>query len=113
MGVKVSTDERGVKIWVDEKGSFPRYSYSIGKKNDKGEYDNFYMNVKFRKGLDAPENGEEIIIKDAFQTFDVWNDKEGKKHTIPVVMVMDYESMSGKNSHIDIPDGLDDVVPFR
>jgi hypothetical protein len=116
MGVVISTDERGVKIWVDEKGQFPRYSYSISKKNEQGKYDNCYIQVKFKRGLNPPANGTDILIKSAFQTFDVWTDKEGKKHTIPVVMIMDFEPMVGNGSSkdfVDIPAGLDDVVPFR
>ena len=115
MGMRAMTDERGVKIWVDTKSQFPRYSYSISKKNDEGKYDNFYMEVKFKQDLPKPDNGDDIIIKDSFLSFNVWTDKEGHKRTTPYLMVMDYENLDSKKSadFIDIPDGLDEVIPFQ
>lgn len=118
MGMRATTDERGVKVWKDEKGEYPRYSFSISKKNDAGEYDNFYMEIKFKKELPLPENGDNIIINDSFLSFNVWKDKEGKKRTYPYLMVLDYENLDSSKpkdtSFIDVPDGIDaDAVPFK
>lgn len=118
MGMRAMTDERGVKVWKDNKGEYPRYSYSISKKNDAGEYDNFYMEIKFKKELPLPENGDNIIINDSFLSFNVWKDKEGKKRTYPYLMVLDYENLDSikpkDTSFIDVPDGIDaDAVPFK
>lgn len=118
MGMRAMTDERGVKVWKDDKGEYPRYSYSISKKNDAGEYDNFYMEIKFKKELPLPENGDNIIINDSFLSFNVWKDKEGKKRTYPYLMVLDYENLDSSKpkdtSFIDVPDGIDaDAVPFK
>ena len=118
MVMRAMTDERGVKVWKDEKGEYPRYSFSISKKNDAGEYDNFYMEVKFKKDLPLPENGDNIIINDSFLSFNVWKDKEGKKRTYPYLMVLDYDNLDSNNtkdtSFINVPDGIEaDAVPFK
>lgn len=116
MGMRALTDERGVKVWRDDKAQYPRYSFSISKKNDKGEYDNFYMEIKFKKGLEEPDNGDNIIINDAFMSFNVWIDKEGKKKTSPYLMVMDYENLDAKpkdTSFIDVPEGVEEALPFK
>lgn len=115
MGVRAITDERGVKIWVDTKGQYPRYSFSIGKKNDAGNYDNFYMEVKFTKGLTLPNNGDEIIINDSFLSFNVWTDKDGKKHTSPYLMVLKFDNMtSGVPANVvNIPDDAEEEMPFK
>ena len=76
MGMRAKTDERGVKVWRDDKAQYPRYSFSISKKNDAGEYDNFYMEIKFKKDLPEPDNGDSIIINDSFLSFNVWTDKD-------------------------------------
>lgn len=116
MGMRALTDERGVKVWRDDKSQYPRYSFSISKKNDKGEYDNFYMEIKFKKGLEEPDNGDNIIINDAFMSFNVWTDKEGKKKTSPYLMVMDFQNLDAKpkdTSFIDVPEGVEEALPFR
>lgn len=117
MGLRAITDERGVKVWKDGKADFPRYSFSISKKNDSGKYDNFYMEIKFKKDLELPDNGDEILIKDSFLSFNIWTDKDGKKKTFPYLMILDYENLDEKKANssefLDIPEGLDDSVPFR
>lgn len=67
------------------------YQTSIGRKNDDNEWDNLYVTVRFPK--EDPEITEafDIDIKDGFLSMDVWTDKNGVKHTTPVVVVTDYE----------------------
>lgn len=116
MGMRAKTDERGVKVWRDDRGKYPRYSFSISKKNDAGEYDNFYMEIKFKKGLEEPDNGDNIIINDSFLSFNIWTDEEGKKRTYPYLMVLDYENLDAKpkdTSFIDVPEGVEEALPFK
>lgn len=108
MGVRLITDERGVKVWKDEKAQYPRYSLSISKKNDDGGYDNFYMEIKFKKDLPTPDNGDEILIKDSFMSFNVSN---GKKY--PYLMIREYENMSDTKDFMSIPDGINESLPFK
>ena len=112
MGMRAITDERGVKVWVDTKSQYPRYLFSISKKKERGDgYDNFYMEIKFKKNLPQPDNGDEIIIKDSFMSFNIG--KDGKKY--PYLMILEYENLDSKKSKdfMDIPDSLDESVPFK
>ena len=115
MGMRALTDERGVKIWVDTKQQFPRYSFSISKKNDNNEYDNFYMEVKFKQDLPKPDNGDDILIKDSFLSFNVWKDKDGHKKTFPYLMILDYENLDKDKAadFLNVPEGLDEAMPFK
>lgn len=109
MGMIIATDDKGVKIWRDDKGQFPRYSYSISKKGEDGKYINCYQDVRFAKGAEVP-NGATIQIKKAFMSFNVG--KDNKKY--PYLMVQEY-TMMGADQMIDIPDAPDgeDTVPFN
>lgn len=81
-----------MRLWGKEieykKSSFISYSTSIGAKNDDGEYDNVYYNVRFRKDEHPDIEGAfEINVKAGFLT--VTTDK--KANCYPAVMVLDYE----------------------
>lgn len=73
--------------------TFLKYSTSLGVKNEDGEWDNFYFNVRFMKG-DSPEadDGEciEIEIEKAFLTFEAFRTKSGDEIKIPVVVVQEW-----------------------
>ena len=108
MALKISTDDVGIKIWRDDKGQFPRYSYSISKRNDDGTFSNCYMDARFKKGVEL-ENGTDIVIKHAFFSFNVG--KDGRKY--PYLMITEFETADGK-SIIDVPDDIgEDAVPFK
>ena len=73
--------------------TFLKYSTSLGVKNEDGEWDNFYFNVRFMKG-DSPEadDGEciEIEIEKAFLTFEAYRTKSGNEIKTPVVVVQEW-----------------------
>lgn len=75
MGIRITTDDYGVKIWRSDRFGFPQYAVRISKKLDNGEYINEYQAVRFRKGVELA-NGDEIYINDAFDTLEVWQDKQ-------------------------------------
>lgn len=107
MGLVIKSDEKGIRIWKDEKSSFPRYSYSISrKKTDGNGYDTCYKSVKFKKDVSV-ENGTDIIVDNAFESFDIG--KDGKKY--PYLMVTDFHYLEDK-SFIDVPDGIEEAMPF-
>lgn len=108
MGLIVSTDERGIKVWRDDKGQYPRYSVSVSKKNDQGGYDNCYLPVRFKNGVDVP-NGTEILIKNAFPSFNIGQD--GKKY--PYYMITEFENMNSVGGFENIPDGVEEELPFN
>lgn len=105
MGVRIITDERGVKVWKDDKSQYPRYSISVSRKTDEG-YENYYMEAKFKKDADVPNNGDEILIKDSFLSFNTA--KDGKKY--PYIMILDFEDMTDRP---EIPDEIEEAVPFK
>lgn len=107
MGIRITTDEKGLMIWRDDKGQYPNYSYSISRKNDEGNYENAYRQVRFKKGVDLP-NKTLVQIKDAFESFNVG--KDGKKY--PYLMITDF-SVMGDSSPVDIPDTNEEVIPFK
>ena len=73
--------------------TFLKYSTSLGVKNEDGEWDNFYLNVRFMKG-DSPEADDgmcfEIEIEKAFLTFEAFRTKGGDEVRTPVVVVQEW-----------------------
>ena len=97
MGIRIKTDDYGIRVWRDDKYGYPSYSVSIQAKKDDGGYVTEYKQVKFRKGVEL-ENGSEIIIRDAFPTLDVWKDKqtgEFKKKEVWVILSFAYMATAG------------------
>lgn len=84
--IVISTDDKGVKVWRNDKNGFPTYSLTISKKNDDGTYGHVYQNIRFKKGVEV-DNGETIIIKNAFPTFSTGKDGKNYQHW----MITDFE----------------------
>ena len=96
-----------MKVWGKEvnykKTSFMSYSTSVGAKNEDGDYDNVYYNVRFRKDEHPGREGAfEINVKAGFLT--VTTDKKGNCY--PAVMVLDYEVVD------DDSDEEEDDLPY-
>ena len=76
--------------------SFLKFSTSLGIKNEDGEWENLYFNVRFMKG-DAPEADGgmnfEIDITKAFLTFEVFETKDGEKVKTPVIVVQEWADL--------------------
>ena len=92
MGIRITTDEYGVRVWRSYRYGHPNYSISIQKKKDDGGYITEYKQIKFKGGVEV-ENGADIIIRDAFPTIDTWKDKntgELKKKEVWVIMDFHY-----------------------
>ena len=83
--------------------SFLKFSTSLGVKNDDGEWENLYFNVRFMKG-DAPEADGgmnfEIDIAKAFLTFETFQTKSGEEIKTQVIVVQGWADPDGDN---DIP----------
>lgn len=90
MGIKITTDDYGVKIWRSDKFGFPQYAIAVGTKLEDGSRVNEYQQVQFRKGVEL-ENGDEIYIDDAFPTLRTWKDKQtGETRHKMVWMITDW-----------------------
>ena len=74
MGIKITTDDYGVKVFRSDRFGFPQYSIGISTKGDDGKWISEYKTVRFRRGVEL-EDGDEIYIDNAFPTLDFWRDK--------------------------------------
>ena len=85
--------------------SFLKFSTSIGIKNDDGDWDNLYFNVRPIQA-DAPELHRritfEIEIGTAFLTFEIFQTKCGEEIKTPVIVVQECAD----------PDSGEDDEPF-
>ena len=119
MGIRVTTDNRGVKVWRNDRIGKPSYAIRVSKK-EGDTWINEYQKVLFKGGADIP-NGTVIHIKDAFPTVDSWV-KDGVQHSRSMWVIMDYtydgmkEPVTQSFMHLpDYPDSFaaaEDDVPF-
>ena len=69
MGMIVTTDDKGVKVYAKEReganGKFMSYSVGVSSKSQSGEWVNGYVNCKFKKGVTVA-NKTKIKIKNSF-----------------------------------------------
>ena len=78
--------------------SFLKFSTSIGIKNEDGEWDNFYFNVRFMKGDEPEADGGmnfEIDIAKAFLTFETFTNKYDEEVKTPVIVVQEWADPDG------------------
>lgn len=100
-------------IFRNEKG-FYSTSISKGRKNAQGqtEYDNAYINVGFKKGVDIP-NKTKINVTNGWLTFDKY-EKDGNPVSYFKIFVGDYEVIGenqASNNDVFGADSSDDL-PF-
>jgi len=107
MALKITTDEKGIMVFRDDKGQYPSYYYSVSRKNDKDEYESCYRPIRFKKGVEV-QNKTIVAINSAFESFNIG--KDGKKY--PYLMVTDFSVMGEPEPEIKIPDTDEDAVPF-
>jgi hypothetical protein len=60
--------EGNTKIFKNERDGRIYYSTQLSQKNINGEWENVYINVKFKKGVEL-ENKQDIIVKNGWLTF--------------------------------------------
>lgn len=92
-------NDKPLTIYVKEYGERKYYKVGISKKKQDGTYENGYVDVQFKKGVEI-ENKEKIYFKNAFLTF--YKNKDNK--TIPYIMVLDYDKVEDviEKEHIDV-----------
>lgn len=96
MGIKIKTDDKGVKVWRSDKYQYPQYSVMIWHDTDDGERVTEYKQLQFRRGVELA-NQDEIIINDAFPTLRIWKDKQtGELKHREVWMVLDFKFKTGE-----------------
>lgn len=110
MGLKVTTDEKGITVFANEKegpnGKYTLYSVGVSSKNQNNEWVNGYINVRFKKGVSVP-NKTKIKINNAFYTATKSGDK-----TYTSLMITDFEDLDGKEEWVNVDNIPDDELPF-
>ena len=80
-----------VMVFCKEFDDKKLYSIGLSKKNKNGGYDNGFMSVRFKKGVEV-RNKTRIKIKDAWLSFNVKDNK-----TFPYIFINDFEIISEPN----------------
>ena len=117
MGLIVTTDDYGVKIFAhekeSEKGKFISYTLGINTKTQEGNWVNGYISCRFKKGVSVA-NKTKIKIKKSFFVATKSGDK-----SYTHLMITDFDVLEPGESAADdaegfmkIPDSVDDDVPF-
>lgn len=78
------------------KKEFTKWSATVGKKNDSGEYENYYLTVRFVGEAEEPETDglHQIDVENAFFSIETWPDKEtGERMMRPVLIVTACETV--------------------
>lgn len=73
---------------------FTRYQASLSKRLTIGGWENAYINLQFRKGVEL-DNKADIEIISGWLTFDKYNNKDGKPVTTYKIFVNEFEVMGG------------------
>lgn len=121
MGIKITTDDYGIRVWRSDKFGFPQYAVVTGKtESGKSEY----QQVQFRHGIEL-ENGADIFIDNAFPTMRTWKDKntgEEKAKSVWMITSFRYKTDApapkkplATDMLDDLPDSFaaaDDEIPF-
>lgn len=66
------------------------WSVSIGKKNDDGSWNNFYIRIKFAKGSKEPtSDGLHMIdVRKGFMSFEEWTPKGAKDPVQKLILIV-------------------------
>ena len=87
-------DDKPRMIFVKEHDGRKYYKVGVSKKLVNGEYENGYIDIQFRQGVEF-ENKTKIYLKNAFLTFY----KSKDKATIPYIFVMEFERLEDTIKH--------------
>ena len=115
MGLIVSTDEHGVKIFAHEKeganGNFTSYTLGINTKDQNGNWINGYISCRFKKGITVP-NKTKIKINKSFFVASRSNNKSYTHLMITDFDVLEPGDSEGGEDFMKIPEGAADDAPF-
>lgn len=68
---------------------YVNWSATIGRKNDSGEYDNYYFRVRFGKNCEEPgtDGLHQIDIESAFLSVEAYTNKDKERVILPVLVI--------------------------
>ena len=75
-----------------KKKKYVSWSATVGKKNDAGEFDNYYFRVRFAKDANEPQTDglHQIDIQSGFFSLETYT--KGKEEvTVPVIVIVEDE----------------------
>jgi hypothetical protein len=116
MGLRITTDDRGVKVIRQDKTSkngtpYTTYSLMVSSKNGE-DWVNGFVDCVFPKGTSL-ENKTVINIKDAFYLV---SEYQGKAY--PKIFVKDFEiekagtPQTDADGFVNVPEGIQEELPF-
>lgn len=116
MGLKITTDDKGVRIWrVDKVSSngnpYTRYFTKVSSK-DGDEWVSAFIDVLFPKGTNIADKTD-ILIKDAFYLVSKYQDKTSMKLYIKDFSVMGNAApapQTDADGFMNVPE--DEDLPF-
>ena len=119
MGLTVTSDDKGVKVFAKEKessmGKFMTYSLGVSSKNQSGEWVNGYINCRFKKGV-IVANKAKIKINSSFFVASKSGDK-----VYTHLMITDFDVLEAGETEtasdsadefMQIPENVAEDVPF-
>jgi hypothetical protein len=118
MGIKLETDDKGIKVIRKDgtsKAGNPYTMYSLMYSFKVGEeWKNGFIDAGFKKGVDLA-NKTKILIKDAFLTGTEFNG-----NTKPKIIVMDFDVLEGGDApkpsaddFLMVTDDMQEEMPFN
>ena len=112
MGLKVTTDGKSVMVFrkdFEKNGTMiPSYSIGISSKTPDGDWIKGYIPARFKKGVEV-SNMAKIHIKTSFPVMSKYKDTVYKS-----LMITEFEvEEENKDGFMDIPEGLEDTIPFK
>ena len=110
MSIKVTTDEKGVMVFANEKeganGKYTLYSIGVSSKDQNNQWVSGFISVRFKKGVSVP-NKTKIKINNAFYTVSKSGDK-----TYVSLMITDFVSLDNGEGFVDMSHIDDSELPF-
>lgn len=121
MGLRTTTDDKGIKVIRKDKVSkagnpYTQYSLMTSGKDRDGNWHNAFINCSFRKGVEV-KNKSVIKITDSWHTVDEYNGNSSDR-----IFVNEFEiitegedapaSAPGSDDFMNIPDGIEEELPF-
>lgn len=106
--MNISTGDKWIKVYVFENEGKISYSTGISRKTIKGDYENMYVKLKFKKDEEPNyKNRFDMKIKNAFLTFSEFN-----KQRYINIMVMEYEAKEENAEPVQAEPVQDELTPF-
>lgn len=81
-----------------KKKKYVSWSATVGKKNDAGEFDNYYFRVRFAKDANEPQTDglHQIDIQSGFFSLETYT--KGKEEvTVPVIVIVEDEVLDDES----------------